>query len=124
MKPSLMFDGVLSDGEREKLRKSKEDQIEMQNLAKMRLDARSDSMEQAGKLLREARARNEAARHAYEEALVRLAPDDDDDYPTELEKIEKFELIEHEYIKAGRLYLAAVVRVAWELRDADQQGIK
>lgn len=123
MKLAVMFDGVLSDGEREKMRKIKEDAAELLDLAETRIITRTKSLEDSNKRLRDARARNEAARLAYETGLIANAPDDDDDYPTELDKLEKFEIIEAEYIAAGHEYQNALQRAGWELREADRWGL-
>lgn len=123
MELAVMFDGVLSDGEREWLRKIKADATELHLLAETRIITGTRSLEDSNKRLRDADERNDAARIAYENGLIANAEDDDDDYVTEMEKREKREQIEAEYIAAGREYQNALRRVGWELREADRWGL-
>jgi hypothetical protein len=122
MELTVMFDGVLSDGERERLRKIKADATELHLLAETRIIVRTRSLEDSNKRLREARDRNDAARIAYENGMIVNAEDEDDDYVTELDKRETREKIEEEYITAGREYRNALQRAGWELREADKWG--
>ena len=119
----LMFEDALSDPEREKFRKAKSEQIELLKLAEMRLQVRTESLKKANERLRAARKRSDDAREAYEEALVMLTPDDDDDYATALEKAEKFDKIETEYIEAGDDLKCCMLRSGWELREINRLGL-
>src|SRR5882724_6918706 len=120
----LMFEDALSDPEREKFRKAKSEQVELLKLAEMRLQVRTESLKKANERLRAARKRSDDARQAYEEALIMLTPDDDDDdYATRLEKAEKFDKIETEYIEAGEDFKCSMLRSGWELREINRLGL-
>jgi hypothetical protein len=124
-----VLDGILSDGEREKLR-------EMRELAKMRIDVRINSMREARDILDRAKhaldeAIVEKARIGvtYDEAVLALADDEDDDWETASKKAFKLEKIEAEFLsadgeveKARKKYSTARVRVSWELREAQKMG--
>src|SRR5882724_870788 len=119
----LMFEDALSDPEREKFRKAKSEQVELLKLAEMRLQVRTESLKKANERLRAARKRSDDARQAHEEALIMLTPDDDDDYATALEKAEKFDKIETEYIEAGEAFKCSMLRSGWELREINRLGL-
>ena len=124
-----MFDGILSDGERENLR-------EMRELAKMRIDVRIRSMREAREIyerakfaMEEAIAAKKKACDAYDEAVLALSEDEDDDWETAFKKARKFERIENEFLEAEAVIEAArkasdaaLVRVQWELREAQRMG--
>jgi hypothetical protein len=124
-----MFDGILSDGEREKLR-------ELRELAKARMDVRVRSMKETRELFDRAKsayeaaiAEKKAAIEAYDESTLELAPDDDDDWETASKKNKKLEKIEAEFLeadskieKARKEYLWAGKRVDWELREGRLRG--
>jgi ribosomal protein L11 methylase PrmA len=124
-----MFDGILSDGEREKLR-------EMREIARTRIDVRIKSMREARDILDRAKhaldeAIVEKARLGvtYDEAMLTLNDDEDDDWETASKKAFKFEKIEAEFLaaddeveKARKKYNTAMVRVQWELREAERMG--
>lgn len=108
-----VLEGILSDGEREKLR-------ELRELAEVRIDTHKVSLEEANQRLQAARVRNDKAAAAYREALIHLQPDPDDDIHAESEKAQKFEKIEAEYLEAGAAYRTAVLRAGWELRESQK----
>jgi hypothetical protein len=69
------------------------------------------------------------ASDAYEEAMLALADDDDDDWETASKKARKFEKIEAEFLEADsviadarKAYESAMKRVNWELREATRMG--
>ena len=77
-----------------------------------------------------ARAEAIAAAAAYQDALIKYADDEDDDFETSIEKARKFERIEAEYVEAPakiaaaeKIYEEACTRVAWELAQAKKAGI-
>jgi hypothetical protein len=124
-----MLDGILSDGEREKLR-------EMRELAKARIDVRIKSMREAREILDCAKkaldeAIVEKARLGvtYDEATLAFADDEDDDWETASKKAFKFEKIEAEFLsadaevaKARKKLNKAWIKVQWELREAQRMG--
>jgi hypothetical protein len=124
-----MLDGILSDGEREKLR-------EMREIAKVRIDVRVRSMREAREILDGAKkaldeAIVEQARLSvtYDEAMLAFADDEEDDWETASKKAFKFEKIEAEFLsadaevaKARKKLNKAWTKVQWELREAQRMG--
>jgi translation elongation factor P/translation initiation factor 5A len=124
-----MLDGILSDGEREKLR-------EMREIAKVRIDVRVRSMREAREILEAAKkeldeAIVEKARLSvtYDEAMLAFADDEDDDWETASKKAFKFEKVEAEFLsadgevaKARKKLNKAWIKVQWELREAQRMG--
>jgi len=125
----FVFEGILSDGEREKLR-------EMRELAKLRIDVRIKSMREARDIYDRAKEALDAAIVAkaqisatYDEAVLSLADDEDDDWETAAKKAHKFEKIEAEFLEADNeiarareKWNSASIRVQWELREAQKMG--
>jgi len=124
-----MFDGILSDGERKKLR-------EMRELAKARIDVRIRSMREAREIYERAKyaldaaitAKQQASK-AYDEAMLELNDDEDDDWETAAKKARKFDKIEQEFLDADaeiekrqKETDSAFKRVNWELREAQRMG--
>lgn len=124
-----VLDGILSDGEREKLR-------EMRELAKARIEVATKSMREAREMLQGAKkeldeAIVEKARLGvvYDEAMLALADDDEDDWETASKKAFRFEKIESEFLsadgeveKARKKLRTAWIKVQWELREAQRMG--
>jgi hypothetical protein len=124
-----MFDGILSDGEREKLR-------EMRELAKTRIDVRIRSMREVREIFDRAKYALDAAitakqqaSAAYDAAMLELNDDEEDDWEAAAKKARKFEKIEQEFLnadseieKARKVYESAMKRVNWELREAQRMG--
>ena len=124
-----VFDGILSDGEREKLR-------EMRELAKIRIDVRIKSMREARDIYDRAKEALDAAivaqaqiRVTYDEAVLAYADDEDDDWETASKKAYKFEKIEAEFLEADKeiararkKWNTASLRVKWELGEAQKMG--
>jgi hypothetical protein len=124
-----MLDGILSDGEREKLR-------EMREIAKVRIDVRVRSMREAREILEGAKKALEEAivekarlSVTYDEGMIAFAEDDEDDWETAAKKALKFEKVEAEFLaadgevtKARKKLNKAWNKVQWELREAQRMG--
>ena len=97
--------------------------VEAQLLKKIRLESLTESLEESRMRLDQARRENEMAKRQYHEALLVLAEDEDDDFATALEKREKFERVEAEFITVGRAYEKALLRVGWEAHEAEKASL-
>src|SRR5437868_6760163 len=100
MNALIVFEGILSDGERDKLR-------DLRAVAEMRIETRIKSLREARTLLDRTQSNLEAAQASkivitkiYEEALIKLAEDDDDDFVTAAEKAAKWAEVEEDYLSA------------------------
>ncbi len=98
--------------------------IEAQQLERIRIGVIRQSIEEAKDRADRAHLINETAKRLYFEALLILAPDDNDDFATAIEKAQKYERIEEEYISAGAAYEHALTRYAWELHIAEKTGVQ
>jgi hypothetical protein len=94
--------------------------VEAQLLKKVRQQSVSNSLEESRRLFESARRENDLANRLYHEALLALAEDEDDDFATALEKRQKFEQIEDDFVVAGRRYEKALSRLGWELQEAEK----
>ena len=118
-KVSVNEDALTSE-ERRRLNELRRQSRELVEKVERRIVTTLDSLEASHRRFEQARKVAIAASNLYHEALLSLAEDPDDDYVTALEKREKFERIEREYIDAGVAYDTAVLRVGWEVAQAEK----
>jgi hypothetical protein len=95
---------------------------EEEELLNVRAGALVSSLQASKKRFEEKRAIDEAARHCYDEACL-LDTENDDDWEAAREAIGKLERIEQEYIDAAALRQSALLRLGWEMREAQRAGI-
>src|SRR5438876_10832835 len=101
MNETSVNDGVLSDGEKRRLLALRRQAREIVSTVTNRIEITIDSLEASRRRFEEARANSFRAMGSYHEALIALAESDDDDFAIALEKAEKFERIESEYLASG-----------------------
>jgi hypothetical protein len=107
----------VSESEKRRLLESRR---QAQNIASAveKIEITISSLDATRVRFEEARGAAAAAMLVYQEALIVLGEDDDDDYTTALEKKEKFERIESEFLVTSEVYNAALNRLGWELRNS------
>jgi hypothetical protein len=111
----------VSDSEKRRLLESRR---QAQNIASAveKIEIMSSSLDATRIRFEEARGAAVAAMRVYQEALIVLGEDADDDYATALDKKEKFERIESEFLVTSEVYNAALNRLGWELRNSGAEA--
>jgi hypothetical protein len=99
------------------LKMSKEDE----ELMNVRAGALISSLTASKKRYEEKRAIDEAAQRCYDEAC--LLDGESGDWEAAREAIEKLERIEQEYIESAPIRQKALLRLGWEMREAQKAGI-
>jgi hypothetical protein len=108
---------TVSESEKRRLLESRR---QAQNIASAveKIEITISSLDATRVRFEEARSAAAAAMRVYQEALIVLGEDDDDDYATALEKKEKFDRIESEFLVTSEVYNAASNRLGWELKNS------
>jgi hypothetical protein len=94
---------------------------EEEELMNVRASALICSLTASKKRFDEKRAFDEAARQCYDEAC--LLDTESDDWGTAHEAVQKVDRIEQEYLDAAPLRQNALLRLGWEMREAQKAGI-
>lgn len=96
---------------------SKEDE----ELMNVRAGALISSLQASKKRFEEKRAIDEAARQCYDEACLLDA--ESDDWGAARAAIDKLEKIETEYVESAAIRHNALLRLDWEMREAQKAGV-
>jgi len=122
MNEAVVNEGVLSDGEKRRLLKLRREAHEIVTTVTDRIEIMTDSMEASQRRFEEARILAQRSTNLYHEAMIALAEDEADDFGTAVEKIEKFETIESDYLVSGKAYESALIRLGWEIKNSGAES--
>jgi hypothetical protein len=95
----------------------------LEELQNTRASARIDSLIYARGRLKTTTADFDAGMRLYEEALLNLDENDYDDFENAFKKSRRLELIEQQSDEAGRIYNSALLKLGWEIKEAQKIGI-
>jgi hypothetical protein len=95
----------------------------LEELQNVRANVRITSLIYARARLNEATVSSDAAMHLFEEALLNFDDDEYDGFEAAFKKSHRLDLIERQSDEAGAIYNNALLKLGWEISEAQKAGV-